>query len=53
VNLEIFEKMDSPQLRSYIKFLLHNYRVMDAFWFINVAKRFDQPTAERINEQVF
>ena len=53
MNLEIFEKMDAPQLRSYIKFILHNYRVMDAFWFIYVAKQFDQPTAERINEQVW
>ena len=53
MNLEIFEKMDSPQLRSYIEFLLHHYRVMDAFWFINVAKQFDQPTAERINELVW
>ena len=53
MNLEIFEKMDSPQLRSYIEFLLHHYRVMDAFWFINVAEKFDQPTAERINELVW
>jgi len=53
VNLEIFEKMDKQQLRSYIEFLLRHYRVMDAFWFIYVAERFDQPTAERINEQVW
>ncbi len=53
VNLEIFEKMDSPRLRSYIEFLLRHYRVMDAFWFIYVAERFDQPIAERINEQVW
>ena len=53
MNLEIFEKMDSPRLRSYIEFLLRHYRVMDAFWFIYVAERFDQPTAERINEKVW
>ena len=53
MNLEIFEKMDSPRLRSYIEFLLRHYRIMDAFWFIYVAERFDQPTAERINEQVW
>jgi hypothetical protein len=27
--------------------------VVDAFWFIYVGERFDQPTAERINERVW
>lgn len=53
MNLEIFEKMDTPELRKYIEFILWHYRVMDAFWFIYVGERFDQPTAERINEQVW
>jgi hypothetical protein len=52
-DLEIFEKMDESQLRKYIEFLLWHYRVMDAFWFIYVGERFDQPTAERINERVW
>ena len=53
MNLEIFEKMDAPQLKKYVEFLLWHYRVVDAFWFIYVAERFDQPTAERVNEQVW
>jgi hypothetical protein len=53
MELEIFRGMEAPELRKYIEFLLWHYRVIDAFWFIHVAERFDQPTAERINEQVW
>jgi hypothetical protein len=53
VDLTIFEKMAAPDLRKYIEFLLWHYRVIDAFWFLDVAERFDQPTAERLNEQVW
>ncbi len=53
MDTKIFEKMDAPELRNYIQFLLWHYRVMDAFWFLNVAGKFDQPTAERLNEQVW
>ncbi len=53
MDFRIFEKMDTPELRSYIEFLLWHYRVMDAFWFLSVDRMFDQPTAERLNEQVW
>lgn len=53
MDLRVFEKMEAPDLRKYIEFLLWHYRVVDAFWFLYVAERFDQPTAERVNEQVW
>jgi hypothetical protein len=53
MDMEVFEGMETPELKKYIEFLLWHYRVMDAFWFIYVTERFDQPTAEQINEKVW
>jgi hypothetical protein len=53
MDMQIFQGMEAPELRKYIEFLLWHYRVMDAFWFIYVGERFDQHTAERINEKVW
>ena len=53
MNLDIFKTMTKKDLQVYIEFLLWNYRVMDAFWFIRITENFDQSTAEKINEQVW
>lgn len=53
MDMKIFEKMEAPELRNYIQFLLWHYRLMDAFWFLYVAEKFDQPVAEKLNEQVW
>ncbi len=53
MELELFKRMDAAELRKYLEFLLWHYRVVDAFWFIYVTERFDQVTAERINEEVW
>ena len=53
MNLDVFKTMSKKELQAYIEFLLWNYRVMDAFWFIKITEKFDQPTAEKINEEVW
>ncbi len=53
MNLDIFKDMNKEELHTYIEFLLWNYRVMDAFWFIKITENMDQETAEKMNELVW
>jgi hypothetical protein len=53
MDLSNLEHMDAPELRRYLEFLLWHYRVMDSFWFLRIADRYDQATAEAINEEVW
>jgi hypothetical protein len=53
MNLEIFDKMEAAELRRYIEFLLWHYRVIDAFWYLNIAGDFDDATADKLNEKVW
>ena len=45
--------MEAPELRKYLEFLLWHYRVVDAFWYLNVVDDFDDATANRLNERVW
>jgi hypothetical protein len=53
MNTETLDRMDATQLRNYLEFFLHHYRVVDAFWFITVSEQFGQEVAEKLNEQVW
>jgi hypothetical protein len=53
MDSELFEKMDSVQLKSYLQFLLWQYRVVDAFWFIYTEELFGRDAAENTNEKVW
>ncbi|MEE4264362.1 MAG: DUF6125 family protein [Desulfobacteraceae bacterium] len=53
MNLDIFHSMEKDELKKYIAFLLWNYRVMDAFWFIKITEEYGQESAEKINALVW
>jgi hypothetical protein len=53
MDLSLFDDMDAAELREYLKFLLWHYRVMDSFWYINIAQEIDEATADRLNEKVW
>jgi hypothetical protein len=53
MDLDIFEQMEREDLLRYIEFLLWHYRVIDAFWYINISEQYDEPTADSLNERVW
>ena len=53
MDLDRLKNADAAELRNYVEFLLWHYRVADGFWFIYTTEKFDQVTAEGINERVW
>lgn len=53
MDLTLFEGMSADDLRQYLRFLLHHYRVMDSFWYICLTELFDDALADRVNEKVW
>ena len=53
MDLRMLEGMEAAELRQYLQFLLRHYRQMDSFWYLYITARFDEATADRLNEQVW
>jgi hypothetical protein len=53
MNLEFFKGMDGEGLLKYLEFLLRNYRLVDAFWFLKVEEAYGREKAEALNEEVW
>ncbi|MDQ7785535.1 MAG: DUF6125 family protein [Desulfomonilaceae bacterium] len=49
----IFDGMDKKELRTYLDFLIWNYRVMDAFWYIYIEEEHGSDRANHFNERVW
>lgn len=48
-----FTKWPQPDVVNYLEFLLHSYRVADAFWYLNVEGAHGSDEANRINQKVW
>ncbi|MFH0825825.1 MAG: DUF6125 family protein [Pseudomonadota bacterium] len=49
----MFESMEKDELKSYLEFLMWHYRVVDAFWYINIENDYGPDTANEFNEKVW
>ncbi len=48
-----FSSLSQEDLTKYVEFLMHSYRVMDAFWYINIEQRYGSDEANDINALVW
>jgi hypothetical protein len=48
-----FSSMGEKKLQEYLDFLLRQYRLADAFWFLAVEETFGTEAAVKLNEDVW
>jgi hypothetical protein len=48
-----FDDMAKDELKQYLEFLMWHYRLMDAFWYINIEKEQGSDAANHFNELVW
>jgi hypothetical protein len=48
-----FSSRGEKELREYLRFLLRQYRLADAFWFLAVEETFGTEAAVKLNEEVW
>jgi hypothetical protein len=48
-----FSKMGDKDLREYVDFLLRQYRLTDAYWFLAVEDTFGTEAAVKLNEDIW
>ena len=48
-----FDEMNRGELRDYLDFLMWQYRVVDAFWYIYIEEEYGSETANHFNEKVW
>ena len=53
MDLTVFDDLDQADLRRYLEFLLHHYRVMDSFWYIYLTELYGEAAADLINTKVW
>lgn len=53
MDLGILETLSPEQMKSYLRFLLWHYRVVDGFWFLSVEQQYDRPAAEHLDGVVW
>lgn len=49
----LFDELSPKELRDYLDFLMWQYRLVDAFWYINIEQTHGSDAANQFNEKVW